>query len=214
MKILHLLSRLEDEFVIVPNSHADLLLFTGYSLSFFLSLSELSPVVVSITHLDATFTVSFFLLESSLVEHPLFFNPSFTLSITILKIAPINQATLPLVDSKTIRFALLKISLERIPIGKILSSFPMLQKVEKEALKFLSCFAKMSTISFNFALIPLSHINISFWWLPNPSSMFLIVKPLTWIILTIMPKKLSNFRSLIIDKFPFISTFHSNLNSF
>ena len=163
MKILYILSRLEDEFVVVPNSHADLLFFTGYSLSFLLSPSELSPVVISITHLYAAFTVSFFLLESSLVEHSLFFNPSFTLPITILKIAPISQATLPLVDSKTIRFALLEISLERIPIGKILCSFPMLQKVEKEALKLLSCFVKMSSIAFNFALIPLSHINISFW---------------------------------------------------
>ena len=163
MKILNILSRLEYKFIVVPNSHANLLLFTGYSLSFLLSPSELPPVVVSITHLNTALAVRLLFLESTLVEHPLFLYPTFSLPIAILKVASISQAILPFVYSKTIRFALLEISLERIPIGKILCSFPMLQKVEKEALKLLSCFVKMSSIAFNFALIPLSHINISFW---------------------------------------------------
>ena len=72
----------------------------------------------------------------------------------------------------------------------------------------------MNTISFNFSFGPLSHINISIFGFPYSSSILFTILPLSRIILSIIPKKLSDFRTFIIHKFSLIYTFCCNFNSF
>ena len=83
----------------------------------------------------------------------------------------------------------------------------------KITLVFLSRFSEMYAISFYFSFVPLTHIHISFDRFPHSCSVFFIPQPLTWIVLSILPKKLANFCSLVVNKLAFIDAFFCDFNA-
>lgn len=87
----------------------------------------------------------------------------------------------------------------------------MLQKAAKVSFIFLAMAGEVDSIALNFALGPLSHVDIALRWLPNSSAMFLIMEPLSWVILSIFPEELPYFWSLVVDKPTFIGAFGSDL---
>jgi hypothetical protein len=71
----------------------------------------------------------------------------------------------------------------------------------------------MAAISMNFALHPLSHIDISIFRFPNPSSMFFVLEPFPRIVLSIIPIKLPNFGAIIVDELALVNSFGGDLDS-
>lgn len=72
--------------------------------------------------------------------------------------------------------------------------------------------SEMYPIALDFAMHPLTHVYVSLGRLPNSSSMFLVMKPFTRVVLSVFPKELAYLWSLIADKPAFVSTFGSDLN--
>jgi len=149
----------------------------------------------------------------SFIFHIIFLNFSFPLSKSIYEFSFIADSCRPLIDTLSMRFSLFELTLKIISIWEILFSLSLFEKIKKKSLIFLSTFTQMNAIPLYFSFNPMTHINIPFFRFPYPSTMLFIFVPFSRIIFSIVPIKLSNFRTLSVDEFSFVYSFCCDLYS-
>ena len=120
----------------------------------------------------------------------LYYPPAFAKAL--LKLAFVCDSTPPFVDPRPCWLPIMKSPLEIIPIWEVFLSLSVLEEILKVAFIFLPFFCQMATVAVDFALHPLPHVYIAILGFPHSGSMFLILYPLSRVVLAIIPIKLSN----------------------
>lgn len=109
--------------------------------------------------------------------------------VSLNKLSLINYLIFPCIFALSTRLACFIRTFIEISIRKRLFSLPMFQKVLEVAFISLAICTDMNSVTFYFALVPLTDVTVSFLWLPYSWSMLGPIPPFSFVFLPVLPYK-------------------------
>lgn len=174
----------------MPAPYEDRLALALDPFALLLPAPETALEVVAVPYGDLSFPMGALFYERALILDLGLFDYALAFPKALFELALVSDSASPGIDAHSIWLAEMESALEIIAVGEVLLSLAVFEEVFKVALILLAFFCQMTSIAMHFPLHPLPHINIPILRFPNSSPMLFILKPLSRVILPIIPIEL------------------------